>query len=121
MVVVRLTAIYGLIIAASVIVFGASLGRWIDRTKRLTAAKTFLLVQNTCVSLCALLLSGFIGYKHLVPADHALSSLIAVTISAIILASVARLASSGVNIIIQKDWIVVIANNDTGKYSSLIG
>jgi len=115
----RLTAIYGLIIAASVIVFGASLGRWIDRTKRLTAAKTFLLVQNTCVSLCALLLSGFIGYKHLVPADHALSSLIAVTISAIILASVARLASSGVNIIIQKDWIVVIANNDTDKLAKM--
>ena len=31
----RLTAIYGLVIAASVIVFGASLGKWIDRTQRL--------------------------------------------------------------------------------------
>merc|ERR1719232_1181555 len=48
----RLTAIYGLVIAASVIIFGASLGKWIDRTRRLTAAKTFLVVQNTCVSLC---------------------------------------------------------------------
>ena len=32
----RLTATYGLVIAASVILFGASVGRWIDRTKRLT-------------------------------------------------------------------------------------
>ena len=32
----RLTAIYGLVIAASVIIFGASLGKWIDRTRRLT-------------------------------------------------------------------------------------
>ena len=32
----RLTATYGLVIAASVIIFGASVGRWIDRTKRLT-------------------------------------------------------------------------------------
>ena len=31
----RLTAIYGLVIASAVILFGASLGKWIDRTKRL--------------------------------------------------------------------------------------
>merc|ERR1711915_904898 len=34
------------------------------------------------------------------------------SVGAIILASIARLASSGTNIIIQKDWIVVIAGND---------
>ena len=32
----RLTATYGLVIAASVILFGASVGRWIDKTRRLT-------------------------------------------------------------------------------------
>ena len=32
----RLTALYGLIIAASVICFGASVGNWIDKTRRLT-------------------------------------------------------------------------------------
>ena len=32
----RLTAIYGLIIAASVICFGASVGNWIDKTRRIT-------------------------------------------------------------------------------------
>ena len=35
----RLTATYGLVIAASVIIFGASVGRWIDRTKRLTGMR----------------------------------------------------------------------------------
>jgi len=107
----RLTAIYGLVIASAVILFGASLGKWIDRTKRLFAAKTFLIIQNTCVSLCAVLLSWFIVYKS----EHPEISdwwVLLVSVIAIILASVARLASSGVNIIIQKDWIVIIADND---------
>ena len=32
----RLTATYGMVIAASVILFGAYVGRWIDKTGRLT-------------------------------------------------------------------------------------
>merc|ERR1719427_1588283 len=109
----RLTATYGLIIAASVILFGASIGRWIDKTRRLTAAKTFLTIQNTTVSLCALLLAGFISYKSQI--DEANLTLVtgAVSVGAIILASIARLASPGTNIIIQKDWIVVIAGEDS--------
>lgn len=114
----RLTAIYGLVIASAVILFGASLGKWIDRTKRLFAAKTFLIIQNTCVSLCAVLLSWFIVYKS----EHPEISdwlVLLVSVIAIFLASVARLASSGVNIIIQKDWIVIIADNDNDKLAKM--
>lgn len=32
----RLTAIYGLFVSASIIAFGAILGKWIDKTKRLS-------------------------------------------------------------------------------------
>ena len=32
----RLTAIYGLVIATAVIATGAAIGRWIDNTRRLT-------------------------------------------------------------------------------------
>merc|ERR1719430_2557789 len=109
----RLTATYGLIIAASVILFGASVGRWIDKTRRLTAAKTFLTIQNTAVSICALLLAGFISYKSEIDEDNLNLVTAAVSVGAIILASIARLASSGTNIIIQKDWIVVIAGEDS--------
>merc|ERR1712045_811945 len=94
-------------------------GRWIDRTKRLTAAKTFLLVQNLCVSLCALLLAGFIGYRDQIPEEHLGVATVLVSISSILFASLARLASSGVNIIIQKDWIVVIAENDTDRLAKM--
>merc|ERR1719219_3130992 len=115
----RLTATYGLVIAASVILFGASVGRWIDRTKRLTAAKTFLLIQNLCVSLCALLLAGFIGYREDIDQQYLEATTVGVSVASIILASMARLASSGVNIIIQKDWIVVIAENDTDRLAKM--
>merc|ERR1719187_1787074 len=115
----RLTATYGLVIAASVIVFGASMGRCIDKTPRLTAARVFLTIQNTAVSLCALLLAGFISYKsYLAECDLGWVTVL-VSVAAIILASVARLASSGTNIIIQKDWIVVIAAGDTDRLAKM--
>jgi len=109
----RLTAIYGLVIAASVIVFGSTVGRWIDRTRRLTAARVFLTIQNTAVSLCAVLLAGFITYRSELEAEPGSWVTVLVSSGGIFLASVARLASSGTNIIIQKDWVVVIAKGDT--------
>ena len=42
----RLVAIFGISTNVSVIVFGAGIGGWIDRTNRLAAAKISLLVQN---------------------------------------------------------------------------
>ena len=90
----------------------------LNLTKFISAAKTFLIIQNTCVSLCAVLLSWFIVYKS----EHPEISdwwVLLVSVIAIILASVARLASSGVNIIIQKDWIVIIADHDNDKLAKM--
>jgi len=142
----RLTALYGLVIAASVIVFGASIGRWIDRTPRLTAARTFLTIQNVAVSLCALILSGFIHYGGLLAAPTSPTQVpnnatyshnmtqqdqlaaggnditgwkTGVSVGAILLAAVARLASTGTNIIIQKDWIVVISAGDHDRLATM--
>ena len=35
----RLVSIYGLVLSVSVLIFGALIGDWIDKSKRLTAAK----------------------------------------------------------------------------------
>jgi len=141
----RLTAMYGLIIAASVICFGASVGNWIDKTRRITAARTFLAIQNFCVSLCAVGVSFFLWayeteldatsknknenesfealslnyqsdetskdvHEQVLPLEAAKLVTIIVVIA---FSSIARLASSGTVIILQKDWIVVISDNDT--------
>jgi hypothetical protein len=42
----RLVAVYGFSTSVSIIFFAATIGRWIDRTERLTSAKTFLGIQN---------------------------------------------------------------------------
>jgi hypothetical protein len=52
----RLVAIYGFATSAAVIVFGAVLGGWIDRTTRLNAARTTLVIQNVVVAACCAIL-----------------------------------------------------------------
>lgn len=52
----RLVAIYGLVLSISVIIFGAYIGKWIDQSKRLKAAKIFLAINNLSIALsCSLL------------------------------------------------------------------
>ena len=52
----RLVAIYGFATCAAIIVFGAAVGHWIDKTARLKAARTFLIVQNIVVVICCTIL-----------------------------------------------------------------
>lgn len=108
----RLTAIYGLVIAASVIVFGASVGRLVDTMGRISAARLSLAIQNLATAACALTLAAFLHYRAELEPDGPDHPTLIVSVFAITLAAVARLASCGTNIIIQKDWIVVIAGGD---------
>ena len=56
----RLAAVQGFVINISVILFGSTIGNWIDRNKRLFAAKIFLAVQNIAVALaCGILVIHF--------------------------------------------------------------
>uniref|UniRef100_T1JCZ3 Solute carrier family 40 member n=1 Tax=Strigamia maritima TaxID=126957 RepID=T1JCZ3_STRMM len=106
----RLTAIYGLTSCISLIIFGAPIGRWIDRTNRLHAARTALLLQNTFVAICAsvLVLSSY--YEDRIKKMEAIYE--ELTHWAVIcLAVLADLASAASRIIIGKDWIVVISKN----------
>merc|ERR1712079_721646 len=59
------------------------------------------------------------GYKDEIDESYKYYGVIIVSVLAIILASIARLSSSGVNIIIQKDWIVFIAAEDTDKLAKM--
>ena len=53
----RLVAIYGLVLSISVIIFGAYIGKWIDQSKRLKAAKIFLAINNLSIALSYSLLA----------------------------------------------------------------
>ena len=57
----RLAAIQGFVINISVIFFGSAIGNWIDRNKRLLAAKIFLSIQNVTIAIaCGILVVHFV-------------------------------------------------------------
>merc|ERR1711988_1055754 len=59
----QLTAVYGAVLAASVLLLGSSVGSWIDRTRRIVAARTFLVVQNLSVAVAAVIFSLYMDWK----------------------------------------------------------
>ena len=57
----RLAAIQGFVVNICVIFFGSAIGNWIDRNKRLFAAKLFLSIQNITVAVsCGILVLHFV-------------------------------------------------------------
>merc|ERR1719309_1402462 len=69
--------------------------------------------------MCALLLAGFLHYQEELEPDGTGPLTAMVSVGSIFLASVGRLASTGTNIIIQKDWIVVIAAGDNDRLATM--
>ena len=72
-----LPAVFELLIAVSLFVFGVHTGKWIDGTDRLTAVNVTLVGQNTALIVCGLLLrqlplndaaeETIIDYRYIVP------------------------------------------------------
>ena len=103
----RLVSIYGLVLSVSVIIFGAFIGDWIDKSKRLTAAKLFLAVQNLATAFSCILLGLYFGRIGDTYWPSWLPDVI--PIITIFLADIAQVASVGSKIVVEKDWIVVIS------------
>ena len=76
-------------------------------------------LQNLATAACALTLAAFLHYRAELEPDGPDHPTLIVSVFAITLAAVARLASCGTNIIIQKDWIVVIAGGDNDKLATM--
>ncbi|GAV02539.1 hypothetical protein RvY_13086-2 [Ramazzottius varieornatus] len=62
-----LPAVYGLVVGLCVILLGALIGEWVDRTPRLAAVRLSLMTQNSCVALAALVLTFALLYKDSMP------------------------------------------------------
>ena len=115
-----LMAGYGLALSSTNIMCLTTIGDWIDKTQRLRAAQTFLLVQNTCVMIdCALLVVYFHYYTVILESEMSawLPKVIAAAI--MIFALIANLASQGSKISVEKDWIVVVSKGDDDRLAQL--
>lgn len=112
-----LLAIYGLVNSLSVLLLGAAIGNWIDGTHRLRAAKTFLLIQNLCVAFNCMFLAAFFHFKEHFEDFPWFPYMVAGLVT--FFAVVANLASTGSKIVVEKDWIVVIAGGSETKLAMM--
>uniref|UniRef100_A0A8C4XAT4 Solute carrier family 40 member n=1 Tax=Erpetoichthys calabaricus TaxID=27687 RepID=A0A8C4XAT4_ERPCA len=114
-----LTAVFGLVMAGSVLLFGALIGDWVDRNPRNKVAHASLFIQNVSVTVCSIVLMVVFSYKYWIEQiwDGWLTVVCYTVV--IILADVANLASTALTIAIQKDWIIVITGYNRGHLAGM--
>uniref|UniRef100_A0A673J3R3 Solute carrier family 40 member n=1 Tax=Sinocyclocheilus rhinocerous TaxID=307959 RepID=A0A673J3R3_9TELE len=114
-----LTAVYGLVVAGSVLLLGAIIGDWVDKNPRLKVAQTSLVVQNSAVILCGVLLMAVFQFKEQLTIMYSGWLLTSCYILVITIANIANLASTAMSITIQRDWVVVVAGDDRSKLADM--
>ncbi|KAM4698581.1 ferroportin [Rhinophrynus dorsalis] len=114
-----LTAVYGLVVAGSVLLLGAIIGDWVDKNPRLRVAQTSLIVQNASVIVCGIILMLVFLYKSELLSMYQGWLLTVCYILVITIANIANLASTATAITIQRDWIVVVAGDDRSKLADM--
>ncbi|XP_078539819.1 ferroportin-like [Lissotriton helveticus] len=107
-----LTAVYGLVVAGTVLVFGALIGDWVDKNARLKVAQTSLIVQNASVAFCAATLIVIFLYKTELISLYQGWPLTICYLVVITIGTIATLASTATSITIQRDWIIVVAGEN---------
>ncbi|XP_048642285.1 solute carrier family 40 member 1-like isoform X1 [Marmota marmota marmota] len=113
-----LTAVFGLVVAGSVLIFGVLIGDWIDRKPRNKVAHASLFIQNASVTACCVLLMLLFSYRReMEQIWHGWFTVACYTVL-ITLAAVANLAGTALTITIQRDWIVSLTG---GNGSQLAG
>ncbi|KAM6985553.1 solute carrier family 40 member 1 [Aplochiton taeniatus] len=114
-----LTAVYGLVVAGSVLLLGAIIGNWVDKNHRLKVAQTSLIVQNCAVIICGILLMVVFQFKEQLQELYNGWILTSCYILVITIANIANLASTATSISIQRDWVVVVAGQDSSKLADM--
>ncbi|XP_056656478.1 solute carrier family 40 member 1-like isoform X1 [Monodelphis domestica] len=114
-----LTAVFGLVVAGSVLVFGVLIGDWIDRKPRNKVAHASLFLQNSSVTACCMVLMLVFSYKSEIERIGQGWLMVACYVAVIILADLANLASTALTITIQRDWIVVITGDNRSQLAGM--
>ncbi|KAM8982656.1 ferroportin-like isoform 2-T2 [Sarcophilus harrisii] len=114
-----LTAVFGLVVAGSVLMFGVLIGDWIDRKPRNKVAHASLFLQNSSVTACCVVLMLVFSYKSEIEGVWQGWLMVACYVAVIILADLANLASTALTITIQRDWIVVITGDNRSQLAGM--
>lgn len=104
------TALYGVVEAASVAIFGPTIGDWIDRTRYIKVVQTWLGLQNLSFVVAGGAVSVLLSYpKSTIGMPTFIALLIVVNVSG----AIGALASLAGVILIERDWVVVISENQS--------
>eukprot|EP01128_Nolandella_sp_AFSM9_P004662 TRINITY_DN2124_c0_g1_i2.p1 TRINITY_DN2124_c0_g1~~TRINITY_DN2124_c0_g1_i2.p1 ORF type:complete len:453 (+),score=54.92 TRINITY_DN2124_c0_g1_i2:65-1423(+) len=116
---------FALVTQAAIMLASVWIGRWLDRTPRLNAMVTAVIVQNLAVAaslVCIIIVYSEadaleIGAHIIVPWTNPKFTI--ALVSLLILGSVSTIASTATQIAINKDWSVIVAGSRS--YSSSPG
>ncbi|EHB06508.1 Solute carrier family 40 member 1 [Heterocephalus glaber] len=114
-----LTAVFGLVVAGSVLIFGVLIGDWIDRKPRNKVAHAALFIRNGSVTACCVVLMLMFSYRR--EMDQMWHGWFTVACYAVVitLEAVANLAGTALTITIQRDWIVSITGDNRGQLAEM--
>ncbi|KAI9090874.1 Ferroporti-1 [Phlyctochytrium arcticum] len=97
-------SLYAGVVTLSAIVFGSSVGRLVDRSARLKAVRSFLVVQKLTIAVSAFAL--FVTSQWLrISQISTYLGFVVVCLCGV----VQRLANMGMMIAVEKDWVVVLS------------
>ncbi len=112
-------SIYGFVSCASVILLGPVMGNWIDRSNRLRSAQVFLAIQNLSVALAGILLGLYFLKEDEIIEDWGDYMVTVAGATLVVIGTVANLASQGSKIVVERDWIVIVARHDNNRLAAM--
>lgn len=115
-----LAAIFGFSGGVCVLLFGGIIGDWVDRNGRLKVVRVSLVIQNMsvmCSAICVCVVEALAPTQEALP--YGRIGRILMEIAIIVLAISAQLANVAYTIAIEKDWIVVIAEEKSSNLANL--
>jgi len=111
----ELVAVYGLVSCLALLVLGNGLGRLVDVWPRDAMIRAAILTQNITVSLTCIILA--LHFSEIFPPSSTVTIYISGT--AILLYTLSYLASVAARISVEKDWIVVLCEEDSARLAEV--
>lgn len=103
------TSIYGFIVTGAGIFLSGAVGSLIDTNTRLLAVRTSIVTQKISASICYVLFLILFLRQSTTNADHFFWPLF---VPIVIFGCVLKLATVGMNVCIERDWVMTVAGDD---------
>uniref|UniRef100_A0A0K0FTW2 Solute carrier family 40 member n=1 Tax=Strongyloides venezuelensis TaxID=75913 RepID=A0A0K0FTW2_STRVS len=105
----KLIALSQMIRSLAVILLSGILGKWIDKQNRMKSICFVLFINNIFISLCVLI------YMIILRMNTENKNYDLLMYIGLLLNGISEVASDGEKILLSKDWILVLINNDQSK------